>query len=119
MAKRDVIHIDIPAVDVDKAGQFYNEMFGWSIQPFPGFNYATWEVEGGLRGGFNPLGEGTKPGDVLIYVDSEDIEADLDHAVKLGAAIIQPKKEIPGIGWYGYFKDPTGNVIGLYTRLQM
>ena len=117
MVKRNIVHIDIPVVDAAKAGQFFNNLFGWQIQPFPEFNCATWEVKDGSRGGFNSLGPDTKPGDVLIYVDSEDIDADLKHAAKLGATIVQPKKEIPGIGWYGYFKDPTGNTIGLYAKL--
>jgi predicted enzyme related to lactoylglutathione lyase len=26
-----------------------------------------------------------------------------------------PKTEIPGIGWWGMFTDPTGNKIGLFT----
>jgi predicted enzyme related to lactoylglutathione lyase len=26
-----------------------------------------------------------------------------------------PKTEIPGMGWYAIFSDPTGNRIGLFT----
>jgi predicted enzyme related to lactoylglutathione lyase len=33
----------------------------------------------------------------------------------LGGTVIQPKTEIPTIGWFGMFKDPTGNVLALYT----
>jgi predicted enzyme related to lactoylglutathione lyase len=28
---------------------------------------------------------------------------------------VVPKTEIPGIGWFGVFTDPTGNKVGLYT----
>ncbi len=43
-------------------------------------------------------------------------ERDLKKAKALGAEILQEKTEIPGRGWYGIFKDPTGNTIGLFTR---
>jgi predicted enzyme related to lactoylglutathione lyase len=54
---------------------------------------------------------------VLVYVDSDDIEADLKKAKSLGATVVEEKQEIPGQGWFGVFKDPTGNMVALYTAL--
>jgi hypothetical protein len=54
---------------------------------------------------------------VLIYIDSDDIGADLRRAKSLGATIIKEKSEIPGYGWYGIFKDLTGNSIAVYTAM--
>jgi len=31
--------------------------------------------------------------------------------------VVFPKSEIPETGWYGMFKDPTGNIIALYTSM--
>ena len=115
MAKRNIVHIEIPAVDVEKAGSFYHNLFGWELQPIPEMNYTMWDAGFGSQGGFNPVDDEFKPGDVLIYVASEDIEADLKNAEKLGGKIVRQKPEIPQTGWYGIFKDPTGNMIGLYT----
>ena len=53
----------------------------------------------------------------MIYVNSEDIEADLKKAASLGATIVREKSEIPTIGWWGIFQDPTGNNIALYTSM--
>jgi len=36
---------------------------------------------------------------------------------KLGGKVLHPKAEIPGTGWFGVFKDPTGNVLALYTSM--
>jgi hypothetical protein len=74
-----------------------------------------WEPAAGPGGGFTPLGEDVKPGDILIYVDSADIEADLKQVEALGGKVVVPKMEIPGVGWFGIFLDPTGNKIALYT----
>lgn len=115
MTKRNIVHIEIPAADQAKAAQFYKSLFGWKTSRDDKMDYTLWEPAEGPGGGFSPLGEQTKPGDILIHVDSEDIEADLKRVVSLGGKVVRPKSEIPGIGWWGVFKDPTGNMIALFT----
>ena len=117
MTKRNIVHIEIPAADAAKAGKFYQDLFGWKIETDPVMNYTMWEPLQGPGGGFNPLNESVKPGDVLIYVDSADIDADLLQIKALGGEIITPKTEIPQVGWFALFKDPTGNTLALYTSL--
>lgn len=116
MPKRNISHVEIPSRDFEESAAFYRGLFGWKMTPIPEAHYTVWESGEGARGGFSPLGDHVKPGDVLIYVDSDDIAADLNKARALGAEIIQERTEIPGRGWYGVFKDPTGNTIGLFTR---
>ena len=115
MTKRNIVHIEIPAADVAAAGKFYQDLFGWQIQPIPGMDYTMWDPGQLPAGGFSPLGADVKPGDVTIYVHSDDIEADLRQVVALGGTVVMPRTEIPNTGWFGLFKDPTGNLIALYT----
>jgi len=115
MTKRNIVHIEIPSADQEVSGKFYRALFGWKITPMPEMNYTLWEPTEEPGGGFNPLGESTQPGNVLIYVNSADIEADLKKAEALGGKIIVPKSDISGVGWFGIFSDPTGNRIALYT----
>ena len=117
MTKHKIVHIEIPAENSAKAAEFYKELFGWQVTVDERFNYSMWEPGVAPGGGFSPLGDSVKPGDVLIFVDSDDIEADLKRAEILGATTVRAKTEIPGIGWFGIFKDPTGNQIALYTSL--
>jgi predicted enzyme related to lactoylglutathione lyase len=118
MSKRNIVHVEIPAANVEAAGQFYQELFGWKIQPMPEMNYTMWEAgDGDAYGGF-PLASPENPaGQVLIYIASDDIDEDLDKVKELGGKVIHEKAEIPGMGWYGIFQDTTGNVIGLYTSM--
>jgi len=115
MTKRNIVHIEIPAADSAKAGEFYRALFGWTIVREEALDYTMWDPAEGPGGGFSPLGEDMKPGEVLIYVDSADIEADLKQVEALGGKIVSPKMEIPGVGWFGIFLDLTGNKIALYT----
>jgi predicted enzyme related to lactoylglutathione lyase len=117
MFKHNIVHIEIPSHDMKVSGKFYSDLFGWEITPIPEMNYTTWDAGVAPGGGFNPLSDTVKAGDVLIYVDSQDIEADLKRAEQLGGKIIQTKMEIPQTGWFGVFQDPTGNTIALYTSM--
>jgi predicted enzyme related to lactoylglutathione lyase len=115
MSKRNVVHVEISAADVPAAAKFYETLFGWKMQTAPEFDYTMWEDGSGYGGGFNKVTEHTPAGQVLVYIDSDDIDADLAKIEKLGGSVVTPKTEIPGTGWFGLFKDPTGNTLALYT----
>jgi len=115
MSKRNVVHVEIPAANVAAAGQFYQDLFGWKMQHVPEFDYTMWEDGSGYGGGFNKVNDDNPVGQVLVYIDSDDIDADLKRVEALGGTVVRAKTEIPGTGWYGVFKDPTGNVLALYT----
>ena len=115
MSKRNIVHVEIPAVNVEAAGRFYQDLFGWKLQHMPEMNYTMWEDETGAGGGFPQVSDESPAGQVLVYIDSDDIEADLKNVEKLGGKVIHLKTEIPGQGWFGIFQDPTGNVLALYT----
>ncbi len=117
MSQRNIVHIEIPTNNARQSGDFYQKLFGWEIEHNEAMNYTMWDPQTGPGGGFSTIGEDTKVGEVLIYVDSSDITADLQHAAALGGAILVEKTEIPGMGWFGMFKDPIGNTIGLYTSM--
>src|ERR1044071_6767297 len=84
MSKRNVVHIEIPADDVAASRKFYEELFGWKMEHAPEFDYTMWSDGGGYGGGFNKVSEHTPVGMVLVYIDSDDIEADLAKVEKLG-----------------------------------
>jgi predicted enzyme related to lactoylglutathione lyase len=117
MSKRNVVHVEIPAAKPKAAGKFYADLFGWKVQDMPEMNYTMWEAEDHTGGGFPEVSEINPAGQVLVYIDSDDIDADLKKVVKLGGKALHQKTEIPGMGWFGIFQDPTGNVLALYTGM--
>src|SRR5690242_10185474 len=118
MSKRNIVHVEIPAANVEAAGKFYHELFDWKLDHMPEMNYTMWEAaEGSQYGGLPQVSDENPAGQVLIYIGSDDIDADLKKVEKLGGKVMHKKTEIPGMGWYGIFQDPTGNVIGLYTSM--
>jgi predicted enzyme related to lactoylglutathione lyase len=126
MAAHPVVHIEFPANDPKAASKFYGDLFGWKIQTDPNFaDYPMFQAEGGPGGGFVKTGTSEagstfsyQAGEPLLYVASEDIDADLRKAESLGGTAVVRKTEIPQVGWFAIFKDPTGNKVGLFTGRQ-
>jgi hypothetical protein len=114
MSKHPFVHIEISATDRKAAGKFYADLFGWKVEQMPEMNYAMFETGEGVGGGFSSVGEHNPAGSVIVYVDTKDIPGTLDKIVKLGGSVVVPQTEIPGMGWFAIFRDPTGNHIGLF-----
>jgi len=98
MSKRNVVHVELPAANVEAAAKFYADLFGWKIESVPEMNYTMWEDGSGSGGGFTEVSAENPAGRVLVYIDSDDIEADLKKIVQLGGKVLQEKMEIPQTG---------------------
>jgi uncharacterized protein len=122
-----VVHFEIPADDQERARKFYQEALGWRIDPVPGMDYnmvittpmdeATGQPteSGAINGGMMAReGQITSP---VITVDVPDIDATLKTVEALGGSVVMPKNEIPGMGYFAYFKDPENNILGLWENL--
>ena len=113
MPQHPIVHIEIAAKDRETAGKFYSEIFGWKVQQLPEMNYATFEAEGGPGGGFNPV-ENDPPAPVMAYIHTDDIDATLKRIQELGGKILRPKDDIPEMGQFAFFSDPSGNPLAVW-----
>lgn len=112
-----IVHVDIPAGDTSATANFYRDAFGWNIDSnMPG--YPMFSVEGGPGGGFVQTGGegmGSMLEGVLIYLNTSDIDASLRDVESHGGSTVRPRTEIEGgYGAFAVFKDPSGNMLGLY-----
>lgn len=118
MSKHPIVHIEISARDRVAAGEFYHNLFGWEIQQMPEMNYATFTTgEGSPGGGLNPITPENPVGTVLVYVNSDNINETLPQIEQLGGKILSPRMEIPGVGFFAVFQDPTGNTLALFEPI--
>jgi predicted enzyme related to lactoylglutathione lyase len=119
-----IVHIEIPATNTSAAGKFYNEVFGWKIEADQMYGYVQFQSEGGPGGGFvevgkeNPVNIQYKPDSLLVYLGSDDIDATLATIEAHGGKTVLPKTEIPHVGWWAVFTDPSGNRLALFTSAQ-
>jgi predicted enzyme related to lactoylglutathione lyase len=121
-----LVHFEIPATDIDKLKQFYEQVFGWKIFQYPGpIDYwliqtvPTDEKGMLLRSGING-GMYKKPQPdikAINYIAVESITDFLDKIEKLGGKVVSPKQEVPDVGWVAAAMDPEGNQFGLIEPL--
>jgi len=107
-----IVHIELPAIDANRAQHFYTELFGWQFADsgMPGIDYRMFQ-EDGWGGAVFPEMEGASG--TTIYFGSDDIEADLAKVRELGGEA-DDKQPIPGIGWFARCKDSEGNSFSLF-----
>ena len=117
MSAHPIVHLEISTKNAAASAKFYSEVFGWKIEVDPRFDYHQFAAEGGPGGGFVNVDEHTKVGDVIPYLAADDVDAMLKKVEQAGGKTLLPKTEIPGVGWYALFADPTGNRIGLYAGM--
>ncbi len=123
-----VNHFEIPADDMERAKKFYSETFGWDIvsTPVAGMEYygmRSGEVDdmnmpkevGVINGG---LFKRQKPDQTqTIFITVSSLDEYIDKIKKAGGSILTDKIEVPKMGRFVYFKDPEGNVIGIWETV--
>jgi uncharacterized protein len=115
IANGKICYIEIPAVDIARSSGFYERVFGWNIRKrgdgSTAFDDSTGEVSGAWVLGRPPA---SVPG-LLVYVMVDSVAATIDLVVANGGEIVQPMGvDAPEIT--ARFRDPAGNVIGLYQE---
>jgi predicted enzyme related to lactoylglutathione lyase len=115
LANGKICYIEMPASDVPRSADFYKRVFGWNIRKrgdgSTSFDDTTGEVSGTWVLGRSPASE---PG-LLFYVMVDSVTATVDAIVANGGEIVQPiGADAPEIT--ATFRDPAGNVIGLYQQ---
>jgi predicted enzyme related to lactoylglutathione lyase len=127
MTQGTLNYIEIPAVDLDESATFYEEVFGWSVTrspnvapgleqtSYPSFADATGRVGGGFVLGRRPSEEAG----ILPCILVENIHETLEAIVDKGGKIASPRTPIvEGIDWEATFRDPAGNVLGLFESAE-
>jgi predicted enzyme related to lactoylglutathione lyase len=110
-----ICYIEMPAKDIARSADFYKRVFGWNIRKrgdgSTAFDDTTGEVSGTWVLGRPP---GAVPG-LMVYVMVDSVAATVEAIVANGGEIVQPiGADAPEIT--ARFRDPGGNVIGLYQQ---
>jgi uncharacterized protein len=110
-----ICYVEIPALDIARSAEFYQHVFGWNIRQrgddHTAFDDGVGEVSGTWVLGRPPS---NNPG-ILIYIMVDSVAATIDLIIAHGGEIVQPiGADDPEIT--ARFRDPGGNVFGLYQE---
>ena len=115
LANGKICYIEIPAIEISRSAEFYEKVFGWGIRKrgdgAVAFDDTTGQVSGTWVTGRPPA---TSPG-LLLYIMVDSATATIDSVIAHGGELVQPiGADAPEIT--ARFRDPAGNVIGLYQQ---
>jgi predicted enzyme related to lactoylglutathione lyase len=114
-ANGKICYLELPANDVGRSAALYSKVFGWTIRTrgdgATAFDDAIGEVSGAFVRGRPPS---DRPG-LLFYIMVDSVEAAVAAVRAEGCEIVQPVGvDAPELT--ARFRDPGGNVIGLYQE---
>jgi predicted enzyme related to lactoylglutathione lyase len=107
-----IVHVEFHSNAPEKTKSFLKDVFGWKFEDVPQMNYSMFNPPSAPGGGLQQAEN--LPAGVIDYILSEDIDNTLRKITSSGGAITMPKQEIPGMGWFAVFQDPTGITLALY-----
>lgn len=110
MSRNPVVHIEIPSKDRKKNSKFYRELFDWELTEYDEMDYTLFDPKEGPGGGFPTVdGDLYKTDRVLVYMQSDDIDADLKKIEALGGKTILAKTvKSPGLAGLVFSPTPKG-----------
>ena len=109
-----ISYLRIPATDPQALAAFYETVFGWSTRrdrEDPAFEDGT----GHVIGHFSPEHAVAGEGGVRPYVFVDNLDETLAKIVEAGGELVtEPYPE--GDLWVAVFRDPPGNVLGVWQQ---
>jgi len=110
-----ICYIEIPATTVEKSAEFYHRVFGWTLRKRGDGNTAFDDAVGEVSGTWvlnRP--PSTTPG-LLVYIMVDNADETVQAVVAAGGEIVQAiGADAPEIT--ARFRDPGGNVVGIYQE---
>ncbi len=110
-----ICYIEIPAMDIQRSAEFYRRAFGWQIRRrgdgATAFDDTVNQVSGTWVLGRTPAAE---PG-LMLYIMVASAAAAVEAVRTAGGEIVQPI-DPHATEVVVTFRDPAGNVIGLYQQ---
>jgi uncharacterized protein len=108
-----ITYLHIPATDVRQSAAFYRDVFGWQINN-PDSSRPSFDTPGGHLSGawISDHLAVTEPG-LLPYIYVDQVEDTIARIIAHGGEIVtSPFPE--GLLTVATFRDPAGNIIGLW-----
>jgi predicted enzyme related to lactoylglutathione lyase len=115
----NLAHFSINANDVERAGRFYENVFGWKLRPYGPPEFFMIDMGTGpvvaLRGSLQKrreIVEGVPMRGFECTISVADIGATAAAVESNGGKIVMPICTLAGIGRLLFFQDPEGNIAG-------
>lgn len=114
-ANGKICYVEMPAADVQQSLAFYRDVFGWKIRERSNGSIAFDDGVGQVSGTWIPGRPPSSAPGLLIYIMVDSVAETAASVVRHGGEIVQAiGADAPEIT--ARFRDPAGNVLGLYQQ---
>jgi predicted enzyme related to lactoylglutathione lyase len=110
-----ICYLEIPALDVQSSVRFYEFVFGWKIRQRGDGSIAFDDGVGEVSGTWVTGRQASTEVGTLIYIMVDSVAATIETIVANGGQIVQPIG-VDAPEMTARFKDPAGNILGLYQQ---
>lgn len=117
MPNGKICYLEIPATDVERSAAFYSDAFGWSIRTRGDGARAFDDTTGGVSGTWVLGRAPTEAPGILTYIMVDNVAGAIRKVEAGGGRVVTPQTPLgPGGEAYATFRDPAGNLFGLYQE---
>jgi uncharacterized protein len=107
-----MVHVEIPADDTEKAREFWGSLFGWQFESYPGpSEYWMTRITDDSGAAVSNMEPGKRG--MRVYFDVDDVNAGVAQVRELGGEANDPMP-VPSMGWFAACTDNVGNEFGLW-----
>lgn len=114
MAHGKICYIELPAIDAQKSADFYSQIFGWKIRE-RGDGAIAFDSNGDVSGSFDLDKKAVPHPGFIVSIMVDDIRATIERITAYGCEIVDPLGFHP-TELIAHFRDPGGNLLGLYQE---
>lgn len=108
-------HLEIPVLDARESAAFYERVFGWETRGHERGHPAFVDPGADLAGTWVTGPAERDEDEVLFDLRVDDIEGTMARVWGHGGEVVDPPQlDTEGGQWIATFRDPAGNLIGLY-----
>ena len=110
-----ICYIEMPTTDIARSSDFYSKVFGWNVRTRGNGSLAFDDGVGQVSGTWVKGRPSSPTPGLLIYIMVDSVAATIEKITVAGGEIVQPiGADAPEIT--ARFRDPGGNVLGLYQQ---
>jgi uncharacterized protein len=123
-----IVHFEIPADDIERAKNFYTELFGWKIEKLLGMDTGNsssssdmeyWMITTTDEKGNKALGGGMMKRKMpqqpnINYIGVESVDAYASKVEKIGGKVVLSKMAVPGMGYFAVCLDTENNAFAIW-----
>ena len=110
-----ICYVEIPATDIAVSSAFYHQAFGWQLRQRGDGATAFDDGVGAVSGTWVLHRPASSLPGLLIYISVTSVAAACELISSLGGEIVQSIGGDPG-EITARFRDPAGNILGLYQN---